>query len=108
MSLEGRTHRLKSIMRSLKRDPVAVKRKRKLRVLDKFKWKCAQCGENRRNLLTVDHIIPISKGGTSHMSNLQCLCKRCNGTKSDTVPDNHPVADAWKHLNYGNRNEARP
>lgn len=43
--------------------------------------KCRQCGETKN--LTVDHIIPIAAGGTSDLSNLQTLCKRCNVKKSD-------------------------
>ena len=31
--------------------------------------------------LTVDHIVPQSKGGTDHLENLQLLCNACNSTK---------------------------
>ena len=40
-------------------------------------------GEFRIGNLEVDHIVPKSKGGTDHPSNLQLLCGACNKMKSD-------------------------
>jgi 5-methylcytosine-specific restriction enzyme A len=41
---------------------------------------CAECGST--DDLTTDHIVPLARGGRSEMSNLQTLCRSCNGSKS--------------------------
>ena len=33
--------------------------------------------------LTIDHVVPRSKGGTDHLENLQLLCGACNSIKGD-------------------------
>jgi 5-methylcytosine-specific restriction endonuclease McrA len=42
--------------------------------------KCKYC-KSKENL-TIDHKIPIIKGGLDERKNLQCLCYRCNSMKS--------------------------
>lgn len=42
-------------------------------------YTCVKCGGKRR--LHLDHIIPLSRGGTNHSSNLQVLCWLCNTRK---------------------------
>ena len=45
---------------------------------------CAGCGTHFEiRHLEVDHIIATSKGGTSHIDNLQLLCANCNRIKGD-------------------------
>jgi len=44
---------------------------------------CAKCESEYR--LTVDHIIPLSKGGNNELSNLQVLCAECNASKGNKV-----------------------
>lgn len=45
---------------------------------------CAICGNPvKYKKMTIDHIVPLSKGGTNGMDNLQLACKRCNLMKSD-------------------------
>jgi len=33
----------------------------------------------------LDHIVPMSKGGAHSYMNTQCLCRACNGAKSNEV-----------------------
>lgn len=52
------------------------------------KGRCGICGEFiPLNEFTIDHIIPISKGGTYDYDNLQCCCFKCNQLKSNETPD---------------------
>jgi len=44
---------------------------------------CQICGS--RKYLTIDHIVPESKGGETETSNLQTLCKRCNSRKGNRL-----------------------
>ena len=37
--------------------------------------------------LTEDHVIPITKGGTNYIENIQPLCLRCNSTKGTQTTD---------------------
>lgn len=48
-------------------------------IFDNNSWECVAC-HNTCNL-TVDHIIPIDKGGTNELDNLQTLCQSCNSSK---------------------------
>lgn len=46
-------------------------------------FKCVHCGKNLK--LTIDHIIPVSKGGLHTKSNIQGLCKPCNSSKNNKI-----------------------
>lgn len=45
--------------------------------------KCSKCG-SRKNL-EYDHIIPISKGGSNTVRNIELLCEECNRRKKDNI-----------------------
>jgi transcriptional regulator NrdR family protein len=45
--------------------------------------RCVKCGSQEN--LEFDHIIPFSKGGATTYRNLQILCKKCNGSKSNNI-----------------------
>ena len=46
---------------------------------------CQYCG-SRPRVITMDHLLPISKGGANEMSNVVVACKRCNAIKSSKTP----------------------
>ena len=61
-------------------------------------FKCANpsCVWSEQNIyydsMDLDHIVPVSKGGSNELDNLQLLCRRCNGKKSDrTVQGNSDI-----------------
>ena len=54
-------------------------------IIARDKYTCQHCGKYMPDEvgLHVDHIVPISKGGKTILSNLQVLCSKCNGSKSN-------------------------
>ena len=48
-------------------------------------YTCAVCTKKAKNRVyfQIDHIVPMNKGGKTKIENLQVLCRKCNGTKSD-------------------------
>jgi len=56
------------------------------RLKEKYNYTCPSCGRREPKIkLTIDHIIPISKGGTNYISNIQPLCQECNSKKYTRV-----------------------
>lgn len=48
---------------------------------EKHKNLCALCKQEKK--LTVDHIKPLSRGGSNYIANIQPLCIGCNSRKKD-------------------------
>ena len=53
---------------------------------------CQECGTMKK--LTIDHVVPISKGGTHSIGNLQSLCLSCNSSKNNKFIIERKLANA--------------
>lgn len=55
---------------------------------EKYGRICLRCGVHESiKRLTVDHVVPVSLGGSNSIDNLQPLCQSCNSTKHTEIVD---------------------
>jgi hypothetical protein len=53
-------------------------------VLKRDDYRCVRCGARPPGVeLEVDHVLPVSRGGSNDLANLQTLCRPCNQGKKD-------------------------
>lgn len=68
----------------LKRGHITRKLREQVYLLDGYE--CVYCGRRMRHgddALTLDHVIPVSKGGTESIDNLVTCCENCNPSKGN-------------------------
>ena len=61
---------------------LSVSRKR---LFKRDNFQCGYCGSQKN--LTIDHVIPKSRGGSNGWNNLVTCCSRCNSFKGDKTPE---------------------
>lgn len=93
----------------------------RIRAMKRDKFTCQYCGISGSEAeLEIDHIVPLSTGGSNHISNLATACRKCNQEKSNkdakfllsrskTIPFKntssiHALVDMWFHT-YCDQNE---
>ncbi len=77
-------------------DDAEIRRQRAVaRELRKTRWwqqktasgKCYYCGKKvAYKNITMDHVVPLTRGGRSTKDNLVPSCKKCNNTKKSMLP----------------------
>ncbi len=58
-------------------------------LLNAQRGRCVYCQADIREGYTVDHITPLSRGGSNWPDNLQLLCRPCNSAKGDKTHDEY-------------------
>lgn len=58
-----------------------------------YDYTCLCCGRREPQIeLTRDHVVPLDLGGSDDITNIQPLCRSCNGAKGARITDYRPSA----------------
>ena len=90
---EKKTNRLKLDRERFAGDETADYSITRLKLFRRDRGKCQLCGKrlefiadyNAEDYPTIDHIVPVSKGGRHTWDNVQLACRRCNSAKRDYI-----------------------
>ena len=70
------------VVRSVYRNRVPFTKKN---LLVRDRYACVYCGRNQK-ALTIDHVIPVSRGGKTEFDNCVACCASCNNHKGARTP----------------------
>jgi 5-methylcytosine-specific restriction endonuclease McrA len=79
-------------------------------------YRCQYCGHSRTSReLNLDHVVPLSHGGSSTWENVVCCCISCNRRKGNRTPESAgmqlrrpPRRPRWHPLHDGGRRRQYP
>ena len=73
---------------------MSVSKRLRYEILRRDNHTCRYCGESAPDVkLTIDHVTPVSLGGSDEPDNLVAACPDCNAGKAASNPDAPLVAD---------------
>ena len=62
-------------------------------------YTCQYCGSKKVETLTIDHVIPSSRGGENTWENLVAACFKCNSKKANRTPEEADMKLATEPMN---------
>lgn len=74
-------------------------------------YTCQYCSDTiEPSELTIDHVIPTSKGGRTNWENCVSACKKCNTAKGDSVGKMKPIREPYRpdYYNLASLRKLRP
>lgn len=73
---------------------------KKFAIFMKYDGHCGYCGKKlHRDTMTVDHIVPVSRGGGNSLENLMPSCRECNEAKAADNLEMLCIHLVWPSLN---------
>lgn len=66
-----------------------IKPSKRKKIMEQAGYKCCYCGLTDRNLLTIEHLTPVSRNGGSKYGNLGVSCCRCNSQKGNMTHEEY-------------------
>lgn len=73
------------VRKSIRFNPFKIVELSRKNIFKRDNFKCAYCGDTSN--LTVDHIVPKSRGGSNKWENLVTACNSCNNKKDNRTPE---------------------
>lgn len=73
------------VKKFIKRKRVLLPKKRNIFLRDNYT--CQYCSCEDPSVLTLDHVVPQSRGGKNTWENLVCACRPCNFKKGNRTPE---------------------
>jgi len=72
-------------------------------IMSRDNFQCVYCGRQsdakregtKKSLLSIDHLVPASRGGLNNTENLVTCCQQCNNEKNDRTPDEWDLLPAF-------------
>lgn len=82
---------------------IPITKQKKFLILDKTHGRCAYCGRKiTLETMTLDHIVPKSKGKNNDYTNLFASCQQCNTLKGDRTIKQYKTLVSKITQVYGN------
>ncbi len=77
--------------RQYKRLYTSARRRKLPHLIAKYGYQCFWCScQLTPETLTIDHYIPLSKGGSNKIKNLRLACASCNNLRDNAMPEETP------------------
>lgn len=72
---------------------------KRLSIYNRYSGHCAYCGQHMKlKNMTVDHLMPQSKGGGNNIENLMPSCRECNAMKAADSLETFRLRFFWDSL----------